>query len=311
MSISSYPSGFRGGALIKETALYDTIDGNVYWVDSGSGGAGNSGQFLSPVATIDQAINKCTNNNNDIIYIKAGHAETIADATSLVADIAGVTIIGLGRGTSRPTLTFSAAASSIPVSAANVTFQNFVMTANFADVAAAFTPTGKNLTVSDVVFNNGGTNLNWVNLAAVATTDNNADGLTFSRCHFFEIDTAVEAVADIDVDIDGLTIEDCYVDLGINGVLSSLVEVAAGKDTTNIDLRANYVSRLVTASAVQLITWVDTTTTNTGIAAWNRSRTLDIAGELLATAGSNTHFANNLSTSAIDKSGYSLPTADS
>jgi len=306
MSISTYPSGFRGGALIKDAALFDMIDGDIYWVDSGSGGAGGPGTFTQPKASILQAIALCTANNNDIIYVKAGHAETISNATDLVASIAGVTIVGLGRGTSRPTLTFSAAASSIAVTAANVTFQNFIMTANFADVAAAFTPTANDLVVSDVVFNNGGTNLNWVNLAAVATTANNSDGLTFNRCHYFEIDTAVEAVADIDVDIDGLAITDCYVDLGINGVLSSLAEVAAGTDTTHVNFDGNYISRLVTASAIQIITWVDTTTTNTGMVRNNRTRTLDTAGELYATAGSNVHFANNLTTSAIDKSGYAI-----
>ena len=306
MSTSSYPSGFRGGALIKEAIIHDMIDGNIYWVDSGTGGAGNPGTFTRPLATIDQAFGKCTANNNDIIYVKAGHAETIASATSLAADVAGVSVVGLGRGTSRPTLTFSAAASAIPVSVANVSFHNMIMTANFADVVTAFTPTGKNLLISDVVFNNGGTNLNWVNLATVATTANAADGLTFRRCHFFEIDTAVEAMVDVDVDIDGLAVEDCYVDLGINGVLSAIAEVAAGTDTTNLNIRGNYISRLVTASAIQIITWVDTTTTNTGIIANNRCRTLDTAGELYATAASNVHFANNLTTSAIDASGYAI-----
>jgi len=312
MSISSYPSGFRGGALIKGVPVHDAIDGNIFWVDSVAGGAGNPGSYLRPVATIEQAVNLSTGSNHDRIFVKAGHAETIANATDLVADKAGITITGMGRGTSRPTLTFSAAASSIVVSAADVTFENFIMTANFADVAEAFTPTAKRLTVRDVVFNNGGTNLNWVELADTSTTDNEADGLTFERCHLFEIDTAATSVVNVDADIDQLTIKDCYVDLGVNGVLSSLVEVAAGKDTTRIQLEGNYMSRLVAASAVQIITWADTTTTNTGIIRNNDSRSLDVAGELLATAGSNVHFVENYTTSAIDKSGYaSLPAVDS
>jgi len=118
-------------------------------------------------------------------------------------------------------------------------------------------------------------------------------------------------VVDVDVDIDRLTIKDCFVDLGVNGVLSSLAQVAAGTDTTNIEFDGNYMSRLVAASAVQIITWADTTTTNTGVIRNCECRNLDTAGELLATAGSNVHFADNLSTSAIDASGYSLPTADS
>jgi hypothetical protein len=59
--------------------------------------------------------------------------------------VAGVAIIGLGAGSLRPTLTFTTATTAnIPVTAANMSIQNFLFVANFADIASFFTATGTN-----------------------------------------------------------------------------------------------------------------------------------------------------------------------
>lgn len=304
MSISTYPFGFQGGVLLKNTAIYDMIDGNIFWVDSGSGKAGNHGEFLTPVATIQQGINLCASNNNDVVYIKAGYTQTISDATTIVANKAEISIIALGRGTSRAFITFDNASSSITVSAADVTFQNFICHATAADVADAFTPTATNCVVKDFLFSNGGSGLNWVELADTSTVDNEADGLTFERCHWVDPDTLTTSVVNVDANIDRMKIKDCYIRLGINGVLSSLAEVSAGSVVTNVDLDGNFVNRLVTAAAIQLITFVDGTTVHTGVSRNNLCATRDVAGALYATAGANVHQSGNLSTSAVDKSGF-------
>lgn len=72
------------------------------------------------VATFDQAMTLATANKGDTIYILPKHAETVT-ATNMVADKAGVTIVCLGNGSTRPTFTFGAAAATITVSAADVT----------------------------------------------------------------------------------------------------------------------------------------------------------------------------------------------
>jgi len=56
--------------------------------------------------------------------VKPGHAETLSSATALSADIAGISIIGLGRGTDRPTITFGAAGAALNISAASVRVSN-------------------------------------------------------------------------------------------------------------------------------------------------------------------------------------------
>jgi hypothetical protein len=314
MTRTSFPTGFPNGVSLDGFPVNIPTAGNVYWVDSGDANAANAneGTETFPLATIDGGINKCTASQGDIVFVKPGHTETLSDATSLNADIAGIAIIGLGRGTDRPTVTLDTATSAtIPVSAANISFQNIIFTANYADIAELFTPTAVNLALIDCKFTATTTNMNFVEIADTSTSDNECDGLSFIRCEWIEPDTATTSLVNVDADLDRLTVLDCYIDLGVNGVLSGIAEVVSGKDLTNVNIRRNYVSRLVTASAVQLLTFADTTTTNTGILEDNRCRSLDTAGELLITAGTNISQYNNLSTSAVSASGYLLPAADS
>ena len=312
MAISNYPSGFRGGALIKNAPLYDMIDGNIYWVDSGTGGAGGTGAFTNPTATIQQGIDLCTANNNDVVFVRANHAETISDATELTPNVAGVSIIGLGRGTGRPTITFDNASSSIAVSAADVTMQNFVWHSTAADVADAVTPTAKRLVLKDIVLTNSGAGQNWVDLVDLSTTDNQADGLTLQRIRWKDIDTSTYSMVNVDANIDRLSILDCYVDLGINGVVSTFIMCDAGSSTTNLLIQGNYKSRLEADNSLQVGTFADTATAKTGLLKWNDCRSLDTAGELFLTATSNVHSDENYTTSVIDKSGYaSVPAVDS
>lgn len=108
-----------GGAPVSG----DFTTGNVFFVHSGTGSNSNHGkEKTAPFATVDYAVGQCTANNGDIIYVMPGHAET---TTAIAVDVAGVSILGLGRGRARPTLTASTTASDlVDVTVANVTIQN-------------------------------------------------------------------------------------------------------------------------------------------------------------------------------------------
>jgi hypothetical protein len=109
--------------------------GDIYFVHSGTGSSANGGTDPdSPKATIDQAINLCTASKGDVIYVLPGHAETIAAADGFDADVAGISIIGLGWGAMRPTLTFSATDSTCAVGAANVRLKNLRFVAGISAV---------------------------------------------------------------------------------------------------------------------------------------------------------------------------------
>jgi hypothetical protein len=137
-----------GGAITVTDESFST--GKRFFVHSGTGSSTNDGFSPdSPLATVDAAINLCTADKNDIIYVMPGHAETIAAADGFDADIAGISIIGLGKGTNRPTFTFSATASTAAVGAANVTLKNlrFVAGVSAVVVGLSVEAAGTDLTV--------------------------------------------------------------------------------------------------------------------------------------------------------------------
>lgn len=105
--------------------------GSVYlFVDSNNGvDAANRGAWDQPFATVDYAIGQCLANKGYIVVCKQGHAETIATAGGITLDVAGVSVLCLGKGAARPTLTLSAVGSSVVLSAASCRFSGFIMKA--------------------------------------------------------------------------------------------------------------------------------------------------------------------------------------
>lgn len=307
----SAPGGsidFLKSANFQQGSLEKLGTGKVFWVDSGDGSATGSGKSpAEALSTIDAAIGKCEANRGDIIYVAQGHAENIADATSLVCDIAGVTIIGLGAGSLRPKLSHTAAAGVIQVSAANVTFKNIVFEAAFADVTEVFNlTTAKYFTCVDCDFQDSAANMNFLWIVDTNTTNNAADGLAFVRCRWITPDTATQSWCDIDADLDQLTFIGCYANLGVNtSDVPVLAAVAAAKDVTNVLIKDNVIIRLNDANPL-LIT-VATTTANTGAIVGNLCAHRDTAASLLVTAGTNILFAENYTTEAIDESAYLNP----
>ena len=100
---------------------------NVFFVDSGNGASTNSGR--SPdlaLTTLDAAVGKCTASRGDIIIVLPGHAETISTAGAIALDVAGISVIGIGQGADRPTITLDAVAASVTVGAASIHVENLL-----------------------------------------------------------------------------------------------------------------------------------------------------------------------------------------
>lgn len=269
-------------------------------------------QGISRVSTtLTAALANTVASRGDVILVAPGYSEVISSATSLLLATAGVKIIGLGEGTDRPKLSFTTATSAtVPVSAANISIENFVIEAGFADIVAAFTTTtAKNFKLIDCAIQASAANFNFISVVDTSTTNNAADGLTFKRTSWIEPDLATASLVDVDADLDGLTVEDCYINLGVNtSDLPIIAIVATGKDVTNVKIKNNDLIRLNDANPL-LIT-ADTGTANTGIIANNRIRHADTAGELLVTTTTNIGLFDNKASAVADLSGYLLPTAD-
>ncbi|HEB26431.1 MAG TPA: hypothetical protein ENI05_01465 [Porticoccus sp.] len=94
--------------------------GKIFYVDSNVTTAGTGNSVRGAVVTLDEAINLCTANRGDIIYVMQGHAETIAAADGWDADVDGITIVHLGNGSDMGTYTYSATGSTVAIGATNV-----------------------------------------------------------------------------------------------------------------------------------------------------------------------------------------------
>ena len=157
MAMSNY-GNFASGVIIRGVPLIQTHPGKVFWVDNSSlgsgdqmksGSDGNKGTYNDPFSTLDYAIGQCRANKGDIIFIKPGHAETLS-ATSVAVDVAGIAIVGLGRGSNRPTFNATATASVFPISAANVLVSNILFTGGVDAIVSMITVSAADVLLNDI-----------------------------------------------------------------------------------------------------------------------------------------------------------------
>jgi hypothetical protein len=62
-------SGQFGMPLYGIQGVLPPFSGNSFWVDETNGSDGNTGGPQDPFATLTQALSKCANNNNDVVYL--------------------------------------------------------------------------------------------------------------------------------------------------------------------------------------------------------------------------------------------------
>lgn len=131
MPLTPFPNGVSSfGVPLLGGNTVPTTTGKYLFVSStaanrSDGNNGTSTQY--PLATIDAAIGLCTANAGDTIIVMPGHTETITAAGGIACDVAGITIVGLGEGASRPTITLgTATTASVLITAASTKIQNIV-----------------------------------------------------------------------------------------------------------------------------------------------------------------------------------------
>ena len=311
---TNFPSGVKSRGVPVEgfggigRPLLTT--GKIFHVDSGADAADNDNAATNPsqpAATLDGAIGKCTASNGDVILIAPGHTETISAAAAITFDVAGVTVIGMGVGNSRPTITLDTATSTdINVTAADVQIHNVIFSMNYADIVEVFDLSAAGFVVNKCRFVDTATNMNFVDLVKTTTTDNEADRLEFTNNVIISPDTGNNGVIEINGDIAGLVFNNNYIRLGVANS-EAILSVATGKDVNDCEVCYNHVYRLNTAGD-QLID--SDTTANSGIIAHNRLGHADTAGEVLIDADGVRQF-DNLGTATDTASGYILPAIDS
>ena len=141
MTLTNFPNGITSFGIPMVGSSDLTTTGNIFFVDSGNTARGDTPNKGSapdtPFSTIDFAVGRCTANNGDVIFVMPGHAENITGATSLVIGVAGIRIIGMGWGRSRPILTYTATGGTVEMDAANCTLENIIFLASVSAVVVA------------------------------------------------------------------------------------------------------------------------------------------------------------------------------
>lgn len=309
---TNFPSGVSsfGVPVIGSGAQIPVTSGSYFFVSSVSGNVGNSGKTpQAALATVQSAISKCTAAKGDVIVLLPGHAETVT-ATNFLINKSGVSIVGLGTGALRPTFTFSSDVT-IAVSAANCTLSGCIFSANFADVASAITVgAAKNFQLLYCDFTETGTDLNWFASVTTGSTNNAADGLTVIGCYSLYIDAAAKAFISVLGNLDRLLVTDNIHITGATGDAGQFL-TCSSKVLLGARVLRNYL-QIVGANSGATVGLFQTgsSTTSTGMMAFNLVNSIDTTGALFNTTGQGFGLQENYVSGAVDKQGTLHPAAD-
>lgn len=315
MTMSNYPNGFANGISLRGVPIQQLYPGEVFWVNNsgvlaknGRGASdGNKGTYQSPKSTIAGALTDAVASRGDVVIVMPGHSETVATDGGLALSVAGTAVIGLGMGSLRPKIVLdTAAAAAMTVTAANVTMQNFVFEASFADITNAIDVTATWFSLLDCEFQEEGADLNFLDYIVASGADNTADGLRVEGCVGASVDAGMNSPLRTVGDLDRLVMRDCHWNTDHANALA-MIQCATGKDLTDCIVENNRYASLKTSGDILID---NDTTANSGWVANNFAIHADTASEVLVDCDGVGLF-ENYGTAVVTASGYLLPAADS
>lgn len=214
MALTNYPNGLASfGIPLLGSLGAELFTGRVFYVHGTTGlntpGRGSAPD--TPYATIAYAMSQTRAAYGDVIICLPGHAESVIAAGTITCDKSGVTVLGVGNGALRPTITWSTVTgATVTVSAANVTFRNFIFNGAGVDaVAALFTVTGANFTMDQCYMVQGDATNQAVLGVSLGT---GADGARITRSRFQSRTAGATAFINTLVAVDRLEVTDCVFD---------------------------------------------------------------------------------------------------
>lgn len=277
--------------------------GRDWYVDSVNGAASNPGtQWGSAVTTLAAAIALAS--SGDRIHIAPGHTESLATAGAITLSKSGLTIVGYGRGNTRPTFTWTATAATFLISGTDNTIVNIVTKVGVDEVVSMFSVTAARnaLLAVDFVEAATGQAIQWL------LTDANADDLEIGYCRHVQAANAGSAQVWIKlIGADRAYIHDNTFLLKLNDAAGSAV---IGQGTTlcaDIEVSRNNVK--MTGFSAALVNAFTGGATTTGLVAYNNIGT-DTAANTTVNDFAGCYSFANLITNAVDKSGILDPVAD-
>jgi len=239
-------------------------------------------------ATIDAAIGYTTASRGDVILVMPGHTEAITSG-SIAMDVAGVSIIGLGTGASKPTLSFGVTSSKITVGAADCTFQNFRLTAAVGDVVTAFlhATAAQNTRYIDIEFY-ATSSFNFINCYTLGAA-NISDGCEWRRNYLVTADAGQLALCITAADHRDLKFYDNIVS---HIATTAGLLTAAANNLLGLDVRGNFVKTGQTDGSVGVLISCSGTASS-GCVVDNDMKTPDAADNVAIPIASKVYAARN------------------
>lgn len=239
-------------------------------------------------ATIDAAIGLCTASGNDQILVLPGHTEAVT-ATSLNVDVAGVSIIGLGTGSIKPTLTFAATDSAVNVTAANCKFKNLRIQAAVGDVVTAFlhATAAQNTVYEDIEFYATST-FNFINCYTLGAA-NISDGCRWERNYLRTADAGQLALCITAAAHNDLKFYNNYV---VHAAAAAGLLTAGAANLLGLDVKGNFVQTGQTDGSVGVVV-ITTSTASSGRIVDNDMKTADAAANVAIPIASKVYAARN------------------
>lgn len=259
--------------------------------------APSPGGFYTSVAS---ALGACRANRGDKIICLPGHTESLATAASWTW-VAGVDVIGTGRGDNRASFTWTAAGSTNVMSAANCSIRNcnlFLAGANAAGsaltVAAPLTMSGDGCEIADCEIKAGFDADQIVGQGVTVTGDRCA----WNRNRMIGATAAAPTAAFMDLNAaHEFTMRDSYFMGGSSGVGVGLVRFVTAASLNVLLERNTYINKLALSTCAvtglanvsgvsrdEHFAYLDTSSltpwlTSTGIMTFHRPTVTNTAGE--------------------------------
>ncbi len=320
MTTTNFPNGITSygipvvGSGSGAGASIPTSSGNYYFVCNRTGANGSNGNegtdMAAPLSTLAFAYSKCTASNGDVIVILPGHAETISAALTWAT--AGVTIVGLGVGTNRPTFTLDTANTNrINVTAVNNKVSGCIFVGNFLSIATLFLlTTASGFTVTGNEFRDTDATKGFLSLITTTVSTTLTDVTYANNVRI----SGATTTPGPDIVIAGTTARwvvkyNTSYHTTISNNVAALIAHGA-LVVSGLDCGYNIVYSVNTDSASGALLVTTSATTGYGMIYNNYVACLDTAAPLLITAAAVQYFCfNNYVSGDVGLSGYLLPAA--
>lgn len=280
--------------------------GKYIYVDSAVDGASGASPSEA-VGTLDEAFALCTANRGDTIVVMPNHAETVTGVGGITADVAGVTVIGLGSYNQRPRFLMDGGTTvTVAVTAADVTFRNLVFASGHLLVTACFVVTAVGFWADQLEFCDNTTAENWATPFKATGAANTADGLKITNCRWVPLISSVNALEFIEITDD---IADLVVLNNLivhEGTASPLILQAGTKVMTRVNVGWNMVSHKQTSGDLM---FDNGASANSGVIHHNFCRSADTDAQLNGAVG-GCGFWDNFLAGASTVSGAIEPAAE-